>query len=379
MTKKITHFLYWIFKAKPSGLLPTPKDPRDFNVGIFGWFDYQPKHTIHLIKTLSVKDQKNRNTCQFEATAVQKEVDEKEKLSVRSIVTYGKRNGMVSGNGFSKLSDGCKILKDWGIQPEGLISEYEKNWNIYSNASLNSVEANKRKIQSHWSANTKSEVLKLLDNNRILKTAIDWYTGFNQGGGFSYPWIISKPLGYKIGGHSFVKIGYILGYKGIDNNKKIVIGEVGTDVYVYQNSYGEDWGATVIDDSGNVHKGLFFIDMNYFHNNNWEIKTNLDIQSNVGEFLNKYDGKNVKGSKPTVYSVQQGKLKAYPDELTYLAYNVRDNMIQNYSLVEDEIIEACQKGDSMDIQYSLYWDYLKTVKGNQARLNTLINILSQPN
>ena len=121
--KAITHLPYKIFKARGSGLKRSPKDDNDFQTGIFGWFEYKPKYIEHIIKTLSVRNQKSLNTCQWNATTVQKEPDEKGRLSVKSLVIKGKMLGYISGNGYSNLRDGQKVLQKWGILSEGLIDE----------------------------------------------------------------------------------------------------------------------------------------------------------------------------------------------------------------------------------------------------------------
>jgi hypothetical protein len=353
-TKKLTHLVYR-FRAKPSGLLPTPPDKRDFQTGIFRWLGYQAKHPRHEIPTLSVRTQLF-NTCQWAATTVQKEPDEKEYLNIRLLVARGRKLGLVSGDGFSNLRSGQKVLQDWGIPPRTAITEDASHWELYSgvNTDLYTDRASQHKTSSFWSVSSRNDLLKLLDENRIITTGLMWYTGFNQGGGFSSPWIISKPVGYQVGGHAFVIIGYDMNYQG-------------RKVYICQNSYGFNWGD----------KGRFYVDMDYLDKNGYSYFTNLDeINKDLGKFLNEYDGQNVKGILPTVYYVQAGKLKAYPDEITYLAYNVIDRHITNYKQVDDNLIRQAEKGDNMDITKSLYWDFLKNVD-NQNRLKKLIEVISR--
>jgi len=705
--KEIKHLYYFLFVARPSGLNKTPVDFRDFQTGIFGWFGYTPKHTRKLINTISVKDQTPHNTCQWNATTVQKEVDEKCKLSVRSLVSKGIKMGRVSGNGFSNLRDGQDVLRSWGILEEGEINEGAGlSWSGYAsvNSDLHTNKASKHKISSYWSVSSRNDILKLLDEGHIITTGLKWFTGFNQGGGFSSPWIISKAVGYLVGGHAvcchpetniltdkgykkivdinntdnvltrngyknvvelnkrkvneniysfnttlslnklrvtgehpilirqsgyktklsqFFKtktffsglkfteakdikvgdfvvskiddtiketainkdfcrlLGYYLGDGNIAityskngniksakfrityhrNNKKVLVNDAieivkkydkeikhsiyeakdsltntitfystelakeilyycggannkylseellymdkdkqkelllgwfrtdgsgkylnnslistskenmalslifilqrlrltyattispakenikfpngiyniskcfhisfhtpkkndrtkyvedyaisrivgiefeeyngyvynfevkdkneyiadnilvhncvigydmnyhGKKVYIIQNSYGSQWGDN----------GKFYITMDYLDGNNYGFFTNLDeIDTEAGKFIMLYDGKNVKGSKSTIYFVQNGKLKAYPDELTYLAYNVRDGKITKYSVIADSLLDKIEKGDSMQIEKSLYWDFLVDIKGNEGRLNKLIQIL----
>ena len=336
-----------LLASKGCGLKKTPVDSRDFKTGIFGWSKYEPKHKKHIIKTLSVRDQV-ANTCQWNSTTVQKEVDEKMRLSVRSLVIKGKELGYISGDGFSNLRSGQKVLQKWGILKEGLIDENIRNWKEYCDISaIKNLddEAAKHKISSYWSVSSRNDILKLLDKNRVISTGSKWYKGFNINGGFSFPWIIYKIVGILIGGHAYAVIGHDLNYY----NRK---------VYICQNSFSAKWAKD----------GVFYIDMDWLDKRNYGYYTNLDeVDKELGEFIRDYDGKNVKGKGSTVYFVQKGKIKAYPDEIAYLAFNVRDSKIKNYHFVEDRIINKIEKGDNMQIEKSLYWDYLKNIKGKIGR------------
>ena len=352
--KKITHLAYRLTGARGKGLQHTPHDPKDFQTGVFGWFDYKPKHTRHIIKTLSVRNQKSLNTCQWNATTVQKEVDEKMRLSVRSLVIKGKMLGLVSGNGFSDLRSGQKVLQKWGILKEGLINETVTNdWRNYSDpkaiAGLD-TEAAKHKISSYWSVTSRNDALKLLDDGRVISTGLRWYTGFNMKGGFRMPWIISRIIGLLVGGHAIAIVGYDLNYKG-------------REVYVCQNSYGGIWG----DD------GKFYVDMDYLDKNNYGYYTNLDeIDAELGKFLNEYDGKNVKGKgHPAVFHIQKGVKKPYPNWESYLAWNGKT---RGFIEVDKNILDRVEKGDIMDIEKTDLWDKLKDIK-EANRLPALLEIL----
>jgi len=296
-------------------------------------------------------------------------------LQQRSIVAKGKQMGLVSGNGFSNMRSGQAVLKEWGIVEDTLLADGSKNWNNYVNIELVALSqnANLHKIVSYWTATNKSDMLKLLDDGRILTTGIDWYTGYNMKGGFKNPWIIDKPIGWKVGGHAFISKGYVIGYKGIKDGK-IITGSGGINVFANQNSYGEDWGATITHE-GVVHKGLFFTGIDYLSSDNYGTYANLDFENGHAKFLNTFDGENVKGTGKTVYFIQKGLRKPYPDEITYLAFNVRDSKISNWHPVKDETLEQVRQGDSMDIKKSPYWDYLKNIEGNEARMNKLVSLL----
>lgn len=352
---RIKHIPQLFTSAKGCGLKKTPIDSRDFKTGIFGWFDYKPKHTKHIIKTLSIKDQHPHNTCQWNATTVQKEVDEKIKLSVRSLVIKGKQMGLITSNGFSNLRSGQKILQKWGILPEGTIDENVSGWNNYSN--INAIKslddiADRHKISSYWSVSGRNDALKLLDDNRILSTGSKWYSGFNETGGFSLPWIIYKIVGWYIGGHAYVLIGYDLDYNG-------------REVYIAQNSFSKKWA----DD------GKFYIDMGWLDKNNYGYFTNLDeIDKELGQFIIEYNGKNVKGKgDSSIFHIQNGKKKPYMSWLSFLAW---EGMTRGFTEVDKNLLDRVEKGDIMDFKKTNYWKFLKDVEESK-QLDKMLEILAK--
>lgn len=338
----LSHIPYRIITARGSGGKFRKKDPRDFKTDVLGWsfFGYEPKHLDKEIKTLSVKNQGSMNNCTWQAATVQKEVDEGVVLSARSLTAAGYKAGLISGNGFASLESPQKILKNVGILEASEIPE-EVGWNSYINVDLERFKASfaKHKTQSYWSVTSKADLLKVLDEGKVVTTGIDWYTGFNQGGGFKSPWIITKAIGYKVGGHSIDIIGYKLKYNG-------------SDVFICQNSYGNEWGD----------KGRFYISFDYILRNNYGFFVNLDIAVDTAAFLNKYDGKNVKGKGSTVWYIQKGKKKVYINWPTFLAFSVSVGKdIVQLTSDEEEILKKIPDGDAMDITKSVPWDYMKTI------------------
>ena len=315
-----THFFSWLLgKYKPSGLNEKLfEDPRDFKIGIFGWGEYKGKYRFKLIPTRRVINQGSFNTCQWCASTVIKEVDEKCDLAENSIVTKGLTLGMITGNGFSNLDSGDNVMRDWGIVEANKIdNDYSSyDWRAYTGKNIMidkfKDNAGMHKIASYWQCKKRGDILKLLDDGKMLKTAFPWYSGFNQSGGFKAPWIISKAVGYFNGYHCVAKKGYIFGYKGIDANKKLIIGPGGSDVFVYQNSYGENWGATVIDDQGLTHKGLFFVTMDFFDKVGWDCIANLDMPLDVAKLIIQYNNLNVKcNESPQIFLIQNGTKRQY--------------------------------------------------------------------
>ena len=344
---KIKHSIpYLLGKYKSSGLLPNPEDNRDFQFGsiwdkLFG--SYEPLNQRKEIKTISIKDQKRLNICGWCSSVVQKEVDEGVELSVRGNVVFGKRNGMVSGDGYSYLRNNQKVLVDFGAQEEKDLQDIgQENWDTYSNTVLDMVKASVHKAQSFWSVANRDELLKLLDDGRVVQAGMEWYSGFNQSGGFKSPWLITKNLGYSVGGHAVAIIGYDLNYQGVK-------------VYIIQNSYGKYWG-----DNGKFYIAMDHLDKQIFGFGSYGCYATLDIQPDLGAFLTKYDGKNVKAKgDQTIYFIQKGVKKPYLHEMDYFAFNVEDSMMKNFEIVDKNLLDKVKKGDNMDIQKSIYWPLLK--------------------
>lgn len=351
---KIKHFIPHILgKHKKSGLLPLSKDERDFNVGsIFGkWFGvtYAPKNQRICIKTLSVKDQESLNTCVFNAATVQKEIDEGVVLSVKSLVRFAKRKGYISGNGFSNVRNGQKVLQEFGAMEEKDLPDTGKdNWNTYSEGVIDMAKAEKHKSKSFWSTTVREDNLKLLDEGKAIACGMNWFSGFNQSGGFRSPWLIDKDLGYSVGGHSVVIVGYDLNYYG----KK---------VYIIQNSYSAQWGG--VDEHGIG--GKFYVDFAYMEKNMFGFSgygafANLDLPVDAGKFIVDYDNKNVKafGDKK-IYFIEQGKKRPYKNEMDYFVYNVNDPLMKNFELVDGDRLKLVPLGEEMNLVNSPYWDVLK--------------------
>lgn len=336
-------------KYKKSGLIKkSKKDPRDLLVGsIWGnllGLDYKPKQTRTILKTYSVKDQKNLNTCVFNGTCVQKEVDEKVVLSVKSLVKFAKLKGWISGNGFANVVTGQKVLKDFGAMLESDMPDNgHENWDNYSsNSGLDYNKAAKYKIKSYWSASNRNEILKAIDEGKAINTGMNWFSGFNQSGGFRSPWLITKNLGYSVGGHDVCIIGYDLNYYG-------------NEVYVIQNSYSSKWG-----DEGKFYISMKYLDSQMIGFNGYGAYLNLDIPADAGKFIVDYDGKNVKafGDKK-IYFIEQGKKRPYKNEMDYFVYNVNDRLMKNFELVDGALLKLVPNGEEMNLTTSPYWSVLK--------------------
>jgi len=230
-----------------------------------------------------------------------------------------------------------KALQAFGIEEyNGQIDP--RSWSVYSGMALTEDLAADHKIASYWGNIKKNELYKLIDEGKTMITAINWYTGFNQGGGFKAPWIISKATGWKVGGHAFKIKGYDLNYHG-------------KEVAICTNSYGTNWGDN----------GTFYIEIGYLMRYNLGIMTSLDeIDKELGKFLHEYDGCEVKtDGESTVWHIQAGKKKVYPDEISYFAWNTSWDKIK---IVDKKILDRVKEGDRMDIKKSKYWEFIKHLK-----------------
>jgi len=345
---KIKHFPAFITgKFKDSVLLKSRKDRRDYPVGsiwgkIFG-DAYEPKHNKLVLKTMSVKNQQMLNTCGWNASVAGKEIDEGVALSVKSLVRYARRMGLLSGNGYSYLRDNQKALKDFGcMQEKDLPDTGHSNWETYSTGNIDFAKAEKHKTKSYWSCDDRNDILRTLDEGRAVEVGMYWFSGFNQSGGFRHPWLIDKDLGYKNGAHAVIIIGYDLNYYG-------------KQVYIIQNSYSAQWGD----------EGKFYVEMQYLDNQvfgwvGFGAFVNLDIEGDIAGFVSKYDGKNVKtNNHPGIFHIQRGLKKGYPNWATFLAWdgNVRGFITLNEE--ESKVLDKVKNGDLMDITKSVYWDLLE--------------------
>ncbi len=266
----------------------------------------------------------------------------KKQLTARSITKKALDLGYIKKDGYSTLAKGQKVLHDWGIE-EGENPTYidRMPWNQYIRYTLNNTAAEKHKTSSYWSLKNKGEVFKVIDEAKaankvkIIHTGLNWYTGFNQGGGFRFPWLITKWVGYKVGSHAFLLVDYDLDYNG-------------KEVFVFKNSYGKNWGA----------KSYFYIEIDFFMKNHLGMFANLDFKIDTGLFLQKYDGKNVKGKdKSTIYHIQKGKKKPYMDWVAYLSF---EGLRRGFTEVDQEVLDSVEKGDKMDFKKSYYYPFLSS-------------------
>lgn len=339
---------------KAGGLLPHEEDARDLNLGIFGLGTYKTKQDDLIIKTLSIKDQAPFNTCAWNAITVQKEMDEQKILSVEKLVEKGKQLGLLSGDGFSSLRDNQDIVRKFGIPEDVYSSPRTYSWSEYSRYKWNAeIEANafSHRSASYWNTKSKNDVLKFLDQGKVFQTGMEWYTGMNQSGGFGSNgrYIIEKLKGTFVGGHAFVCIGYVKNYAGYGL------------CLVFQNSFGPNWGD----------RSLFYMPIDFAMERCYTFYAQLDIEVDVGRFIQKYEGQYVKAKderingqlvrRPAIYRIKDGNKEAFSTMNTFFAFG---GARLGYKLVEGE--EALQlqnvpDGTVLEMFHSPYWQIIKNL------------------
>lgn len=344
------------------GMPPHPEDARDFKysalVGLAG--PYKPLHDVLDIPGLSVKAQYPFNTCVWNSYVSQREDDQKVRLTPRSIVAYARKMGYLTGNGFAYLRDSQKAGIEFGIADESSMTEQQLDWDTYSSANIltPSVVQNAltHRAQSYFLADNKDAFFHALDQGRTIQCVLDWYSKYNMSGGFQAPWILPWKQGVNVGGHSMKLRGYDL-VKGL---------------LKFQNSFGLNWG-----DGGCC----------YIKISDWFGETPVGFLpvamdgTDLSRFLQQYEGKQVKGSGPTIFSIENGIKRAYPDEITFYAFGGRFSP-PTFASVSQGLLDRLQYGLPMDISASPEWtaikDHWNTIKwlkspDSFARVDELIN------
>lgn len=326
MNHLATRFLQYPFEGGLGMLEPDPKSEKDLKLELLGADSYSPKEQRKVIPTYSVKDQTGRNTCTFESVIVQKEVDEGVPLSTRSIVVYAASQGFITGNGFSSLKNSQKCIQDYGALEQHVVPDYHGSFSVYLSQPVTSApfreEAKKHRSDTYWRAESIAEIYKMIDSGKVVQAALRWYSGYNQGGGFNYPYILPYRGGYKVGNHAVAIIGYDRSLRG-------------RDVFIFQNSFGSNWGEN----------GCFYMNVEDFAGelDIFGSFVQQDIPRSIGEFIRDYTGKPVMSlSSPKVYVIENGEKRWFETEQAMLSrgYNIRETKV-----VEQETLNLIPEGE----------------------------------
>lgn len=341
------------------GLLKDKEDERDLKLGI-NFFGYEPKSSVKVIQTKSIKDQHN-NTCGQESYTVQAEVQEDCELSEQSQTCFMRKDGLIEEDGFSSLKGNQQSGIKNGICEKKYLKtpEEQVGWEQYSNVKnlTPEVVANSslHKAKNYASVIGRSARLKALDDGFILHTGMDWYSGFNISGGFTAPWIIKENKGWLVGGHALAMIGY----------------DMPRSVYIIQNSYSADWGGYV-DSLGTKHPGTFAVDMDFFDKYGHACYQRIDLEESLDTFVAQYEGKDVKATGRGIFRIKNGTKCPYPDSVTFFAYGGKyGKWGKTYVDISGTLLDRIPLGEVMDIANSPYWPF---IKDNYP----LFSVLSEP-
>ena len=354
LLEKLKLLLSRLLGRNPSGLIKLTPDDRDFEFGsVFDFFgSYTPKSDTKELKTFSIKDQKRLSNCSFQAATVQKELDEDVKLSARDITATAYEKKLCKWEGYADMRAGQTILNSDGVMEEIYCEDNTSlTFSSYVNRMHKPDVAEKYKTKTFWKISNIDQLLKAIDEGHAVTIGIPWYTGFNQRGGFEAPWIINRAIGYLVGGHAMLAIGY-------KNKEKLVI---------VQNSYSENWG-----DNGKLYITYDFLSK---YLKSYGAYANLDIEydkTTSEDLIEKYDwvrnkGVNVKGDrKGAIYLIYDGYRYAYRNARAFVAYNGKPYSYKNmFVVVPQKAIDGVpsRKGaDTLSGTGGDYWDVAKNLK-----------------
>lgn len=346
------------------------EDARDIRYkhlgGLFG--GYEPKHTTHIIPTLSTKLQ-HQNTCTQESATLQAEPDEGVELGEQSLTIFATERGVISGNGYSSLDAIQTVVQKDGIAEKRFIDGDDSNWVTYTNNKALSLEARENakihKSKTRVYINSRDEAFKALDDGHIIQDGIDWFSGYNMGGGLSAPWILTPRSGLLVGGHAFCRIGYDRKYLGVH------------EVFICKNSYGTGWGDRrkfIMPDGREViEQGIFYVLVSHWYGAMLRSPVGIvrvDMDPGQQEALKKqYEGKQVKSATSnSVFYIENGIARAFPDKTTYYAFGGRFGVAHTWVPIADSVLRLFPIGPLMDITQSSAWPLLR---GNWDLIKTL--------
>jgi len=234
MKEHLRKIKYW-WNAKSSGLQDLIEDVRDLDVSeLFGTDDYRRKFDEKNLAPVFPRDQKGRETCSFETASRSLSIYFGEDISERYLVAKAWQQGLCDRNGGAQLRSWCKVAQKYGVVFARDLPSTYLPWDEYVDIDFHNLDslAEKNKIGSYYRISKVKDYLRCIDEGYAVALGRLWKTTYNQGGGFSAPWIITKNLrtkGYNVGGHATCGTGYSF-LK--DKN----------GVSIEKNSYSDWWG-----------------------------------------------------------------------------------------------------------------------------------------
>lgn len=331
-----------------NGIEPIKLEERSYRYQQLGGLEkpYQPKFKENEVKTLSTKDQGRRNTCSWNAYTVVREPQEGKVLSVRSIVTYARLKALLSGDGYSTLSNNNKGGSDFGVAEESLLPDNPNlGWEEYSNpklltpevvANANSHRADYRKT---FYVKTIDEMIKAIDDGYLIEFGTDWRSSYNMSGGFSYPWILPWGKGTSVGGHAWVGKKY---QDLIWSGNKVVDG-----LLKAQNSYSTGWGE----------RGDFYVKFSDLIKAGVVGMVAVDLSdTQFADFVKSFEGKYVGHAySKAIWKIEDGFKRAFPNPLVFKAFGGKTGLARNWTLVSRTLLDQVPDSADMDVAESPLW------------------------
>lgn len=309
------------------GLIKHTPDERDYSYDdvFLGAQAYLPKHRVHEVKTLSIKNQLPFNTCTFASATLQKEVAEGVELSVKSLVSSAKQKGRITGDGYSTLRNAQQTIIDCGIAETGIIDDSRGGFETYASAkNLTKMvidNAASHRSSKFFAVNTRDAWFKALDDGNAIQTWITWRTAYNMSGGLSSPFVLRIGAGVTVGGHAFSCIGYDLD-KGL---------------LKFQNSFGRAYGDN----------GCFYVRISDWFN---VVKSvgYVSIDADQSQIIASYEGKDVKADgNPSIYRIENGKKRSYPSESIFYSHGGRFGSDKTWKLISSALLRSIPEGAIM--------------------------------
>lgn len=247
-----------------------------------------------------VKDQGQRPSCVGQGVSRQKEAEEGVEMSARDVYRQAKHlPGEDPLSWGTSIQGAMDVLDQSGAAEESLVPEQPPLAPLSGYVDLSDASpavlaqrAQHRSSSSYFVPRTLIEQT-MAETGLPVVTSCEWYSGDNDMPSAT----MQMPSGSDAGGHCFCVCG-------------VVRRAAGRCLVAFQ-SWGPDWGD----------HGFFYIPLLDVVNRLGNGYVSVDIAPDLAAVLAKYSGLNVKlENDPRIYKVDSGKLRHYPDEVTWWAF-----------------------------------------------------------
>ncbi len=316
-----TTFVGELNNTTAPGLLPHREDSRDFGYNGDGSKDVNYDPANDPVGSQWRFLQMPFNCCVFASAVMAASWQNGVRFSVRWMVKLAKREGYISGNGFSFLRAPKKLARKYGHLPAHYMPDTigSRTWREYSAWTSEDEEllevAKQFRIKEYQKINRTSEAKKALKQGFCLCTGSKWYSAMNYLRGFKA--LVAR--GSYIGGHAYADTSH-------ENN-----------YFVTTNSFGRDWGR----DGQAIDLGLFEAqDYSSY------IEAYIDVEPLKCHVAKEFAGKAVKGTGAAIYVLEDGKKRPFAKESQYNAW-LKDTNNVSFIPLRDRILNAIPEGKQM--------------------------------